>query len=189
VVLSPSNPAVTLSRLSSGIGTLSLHAAVSPALGDIVLTCAYELLGEPGNPGEVGQIYSSVLAGDGPTRAAPAEGRRPVLVYGRDQFQRISVDLRQVRQVRRLLVLTATRHGAPIEWTGTLILSTHGGARVEIALDQLGNTPAGVVLALFQVDGELIARAELEQARSVREACLQFGYDAITWIDDRTPLA
>lgn len=189
VVLSAAHPAVTLSRLSSAIGTLSLHAAMSPALGDIVLTCAYELLSEPDNRGEAGQLRSSVLAVDRTTRSAPAEDRRPVLVYGRDEFQRISVDLRQVRRVRRLLVLTTTRHGGPVDWAGTLILSTHGGARVEVALDELGNTPTGVVLALFQVDGELIARAELEQAGSVREACLQFGYDTITWIDDRTPLA
>lgn len=188
VVLSPAHPALTLSRLSSAIGSLNIHAATSPALGDIVLTCAYELLSEPGNRGVVGQLRSSVLAGDGTTRSAPADDRRPVLVYGRGEFPRISVDLRQVRRVRRLLVLTTTRHGGPVDWAGTLILSTHGGARVEVELDELGNTATGAVLALFQVDGELIARAELEQAASVREACKQFGYDAITWIDDRTPL-
>src|SRR6201999_3378805 len=42
-LMSPTDPTVTLTRLQSGIGTLTFEAAVSDEVGDLRLGCAYEL--------------------------------------------------------------------------------------------------------------------------------------------------
>ena len=43
LILTPSEPTVTLTRLQSGIGALSVEAAVSDEVGDLRLGCVYEL--------------------------------------------------------------------------------------------------------------------------------------------------
>lgn len=161
----------------SGIGTLTCEAAISPAVGEVALACAYELEDQ----------VSSLVQLNGHSRFAPDQ-RRPVLVAGRDRFESLLVDLRQVRTVRRLLLVVYSFSREPLTWAGTLIISTHGGARVEVPLDDLGTTPVGVAVALYQLDGELVIRSVLRPAATVREACVSYGYDAITWLDDRTPL-
>jgi hypothetical protein len=184
MVLTHDTPAVTLSRLGAGIGTLVIGAAVSGSIGETILTCAYELESEVSGTAPV----SSLLSRNGRTRVAPPDSRRPVLVSGHDQFEKISVDLRQIPRVHRLLVMLVSRNGLPLQWAGTLIVTTHSSARVEVPLDPAGTAEVCAALAIYQVAGELVVRAELEPAKSVREASQAFGYDGITWIDDNTPL-
>jgi hypothetical protein len=46
-----------------------------------------------------------------------------------------------------------------------------------------------MLLSLYNVRGEYVLRAELESIEGgVREACRAYGYDRITWLDDRTPV-
>lgn len=184
LVLTHDTPAATITRLGAGIGTLVMEAAVSASIGETILTCAYELENDVAGAAPL----SSFLSRDGRTRVAPPDSRRPVLVSGRDQFERISVDLRQVQQIHRLLVMLVSKSGLPLSWAGTLIVTTHSGGRLEIPLDPTGPAEVCAALAIYQVAGELVVRAELEPAKSVREASLAFGYDGITWIDDYTPL-
>jgi hypothetical protein len=183
-VLGHDTPAVTLTRLSAGIGTLVVEAAVSASIGETILTCAYELESEVAGAVPI----SSLLSRDGRTRVAPPDSRRPVLVSGRDQFEKISVDLRQINHVHRLLVMLVSKNGLPLQWAGTLVMTTHNGGRVEVPLDLTAASEVCAALAIYQVAGELVVRAELEPAKSVREAAQAFGYDGITWIDDRTPV-
>ena len=185
VVLTHDTPAVTLSPLSAGIGTLVVEAAVSASVGQTILTCAYEL--ESDVPG--GNRISTLLSRDGRTRVGPPDSRYPVLISGHDQFAKFSVDLRQIARLRRLLVMLVSATGVPLQWAGTIIVTTHNGGRVEVPLDPAGTSSVCGALAVYQVRGELVVRAELEPAQSVREASQMFGYDAITWIDDYTPLA
>ncbi len=44
-------------------------------------------------------------------------------------------------------------------------------------------------LSIYQVRGEFVVRAEMQTLYGdVREACRAYGYDRITWLDDRTPV-
>jgi hypothetical protein len=185
MVLTHDTPAATLGRLSSGIGTLVVEAAVSTSIGRTFLACAYDL--ESDIPGAA--PVSSLLSRDGSSRVAPPNSRRPILVAGRDQFENIAVDLRQIVRLHRLLVMLVSADGIPLQWAGTVTVTTHNRGRVEVPLDPIGSSEVAAALAIYQVDGELVVRAELEPASTVRAASQAFGYDGITWIDDHTPLS
>ncbi len=178
ILLTPSEPTVTLNRLQSGIGTLRIEAACSEEVGDLRLGCAYQL-----NSG-----LSSVLQRANLGRFAPPRSKRPVLVAGHDRFETISIDLRQSREVRRLAVYAYSESRSPLRWGGTLIIETLRRARIEVPLESLSGAVA-MLLTLYNVRGEYVLRAELEPIDGgVREACRAYGYDRITWLDDRTPV-
>lgn len=178
-VLTASDPTVTLSRVQSAIGTLVIDAAVSDAVGDVRLGCAYELRSG---------VTSTVQASDG-NRFAPPDGKRPVLVGGRDRWQRISVDLRQIGELRRFAVYVFSAGRSHLTWGGTLIVTTFSGARIEVPLESMAPGEVAVALSGYPVGGRLVLRAELETVTgSIREACRAYGYDRIAWLDDRTPV-
>jgi hypothetical protein len=177
-VLTPSAPTVALTRLASGIGTLTVEAAISSEVGEISLGCAYDLT-------DGTTSFLDIGAG---ARTAPADARIPLLVGSRRRFARIGIDLRQVRSVKRILLVLHSVQRTAVTWGGTLVLTTHSGDRVEVPLDPASPGVAVAAVSLYQVRGELVLRAELDTAPTVREACADFGYDAITWLDDRSPL-
>lgn len=178
LVLDAATPSVTLSRVQSGIGTLTIDAACSPAVGDLRLGCAYRL-----HDGS-----TSVISTVG-QRSAPVAARRPVLLAGREQFQRISVDLRSIREVERLMVLAFSDSRVNLDWGGTVVVTTHAGARIEAPLIGLGQGSVAVLVSLYQAGGELALWTEMLAGTSVRDACRAFGFEDITWVDDRTPVA
>lgn len=165
--------------MQSGIGALTIEAACSPEVGDLRLGAAYEL---------VDGTTSTMQMTQG-ERFAPPHSKRPVMVGSRDQFERITVDLRQIRGLRRLAVYAFSEHRAPLNWGGTLITTTFGGARVEIPMETLQGGTVAVLQSLYVVDGECVLRAEMQSMYGdVREAARAYGYDRITWLDDRTPV-
>ncbi|MGH3626832.1 MAG: hypothetical protein ACRDRL_05235 [Sciscionella sp.] len=170
---------MTLTRLQTGIGTLSCEAVCSEEVGDLRLGCAYELAGG----------RSSTVAREQGRRFAPAGSRRPVIVSGRDAYERLTVDLRQCRTLRRLAVYAFSASGARLNWGGTLVLTTFGGAKIEVPLDRLDAGDVAVLMSSYTVAGQFVLRAELETVSgSIREACVAYGYDRITWLDERTPI-
>jgi uncharacterized protein involved in tellurium resistance len=178
LLLTANAPTVTLSRLQSGIGTLSFEAACSAEVGDLRLGCAYEL-----HSGETSLIQSS-----GGTRFAPPHSRRPVLVGGRDTYEHIGLDLRQTRNLARLALFAFSAGRAPLRWGGTLITSTSGGAEIEVPLEAVQGEVI-VLMTLYNVSGEFVLRAEMQPILGdLREASRAFGYDRITWLDARTPV-
>ena len=178
-MLSDRTPTVTLTALQSGIGTLTIEAAVSAGAGDVRIGAAYELASGT----------ASTVQVSGNRRAAPPDSRRPVLTAGSDRYERIAIDLRQVREVQRVVVYAFSESGASLTWAGTLIVSTAAGARVEVPLDGIAAGPAAVVLSTYRVRGELVLRSERQGSfGSVRDACRAFGFDGISWLDDRTPV-
>lgn len=178
-ILNHKSPTLTLSRTQSGIGTLTFEAACSDEVGDLRLGCAYQLTS--------GQ--TSTVAASGGNRLAPPRSRRPVLIGGHERYERISVDLRQCREIERLAVYAFSESRAQLSWGGTLIVTTFRGAKVELPLEQLAPGGVAVLLSLYNVAGEFVLRAELETINgSIREACRAYGYDQITWLDDRTPV-
>jgi uncharacterized protein involved in tellurium resistance len=178
-VLGVRTPTVTLTRVQSGVGLLTIDAVT--ASSDLRIGCAYEL---------TSGASSTVQLADG-NRFAPPASRRPVILAHRDDegYEQLVLDLRQVDQLRRLIVYGFTPSGADAPWTGTLITTTFGGGRADLPLETLYPGRIAVLLSLVNVAGELWVRAEMETivGGSIREACRAYGFDRITWRDDRTP--
>ncbi|MGH8861930.1 MAG: hypothetical protein ACRDVG_11985, partial [Jatrophihabitantaceae bacterium] len=179
LILSPAEPTVTLTRLQSGIGTLVFEAAASAEVGDLRLGCVYELASGL-------ELTMQMTQGN---RFAPPHSKRPLLVGGRDRFERISVDLRQCRGLRRLIVYAFSEKRQPLTWGGTLVTTTYGGGRIEVPLDVLEGGDCAVLMSLYQVRGELVLRAEMQALfGDVRAAARAYGYEQITWLNDRNPV-
>lgn len=179
MILTPTAPTVTLTPLQSGIGTLTVEAACSAEVGDLRLGCAYLLASGQSSTMQMTQ-------GD---RFAPPHSRRPIIVGGRDQFERISIDLRQCAQLRRLIVYAFSAAREPLTWGGTLITTTFGGGRIEVPMESLQGGQVAVLMSLYNIRGEFVLRAEMQALNGdVREAARAYGFDQITWVDDRTPI-
>jgi hypothetical protein len=124
----------------------------------------------------------------GGSRFGPPGTRRPLIIAQREQHETLTFDLRQVRELERAAVYVFSDDGAELDWTGTLVATTFGGGRVELPLDTLYRSAVAVPLSIVNVGGELWLRAEMETvAGSIRDACRAYGFDRITWKDDRTP--
>jgi hypothetical protein len=177
-LLSVTEPTVTLTRVQSGIGQLEIEAVCSPEVGDVRIGAAYQLRGG---------VSSTVQYVDG-SRFAPSS-RRPVIVAGRDEYEHLRVDLRQTRTLERLAVYAFSESRTELTWGGTLVVTTFGGGRVELPLETLHPGRVAVLLSIYNFDGEFVVRAEMETIHTgdVREAARAYGYDRITWRDDRSP--
>jgi hypothetical protein len=179
VILTPRDPTVTLNRLQSGIGALTVEAICSPAVGDVSLGALFEL--EDGS--------SSLVERQRGLVTGPPGSASPVLTADREEFEQLFVDLRQTRSLRRLLVYAVSESGRELNWGGTLLTRTYGGARVELPLDLGVHRGPVALLSLYAVDGEFVLRAETERITgAVRDVARAYGYDRITWADDRTPV-
>lgn len=178
-MLNAQDPTLTLTRLQAGVGTLTIHAACSAAVGDVRLGCVYQL-----RSGVSSAVQPAVGVG-----VAPPASRRPVIATGRDRFETLTVDLVQVRELSRLVVLLFSETGAPLTWAGTLVVETFGKARVEIPISAAAGAGVLVPLSVYNIDGELVLRADSELvAGSLRDAANAYGFNQISWLDERTPL-
>jgi uncharacterized protein involved in tellurium resistance len=178
-ILTTRDPTVTLNRVQSGVGTLTVDAVCSPAVGDLRLGALYQLA----------DATSSIVQRATGIPAAPPGSRRPVITGSWGEFDRLTVDLRQSRTLRRLLVYAFSESGGELAWGGTLVTTTFGGARIELPLDLGSHRGPVALLSLYNIDGEFVLRAEMEKVDGpVRDVARLFGYDRITWADDRTPV-
>jgi uncharacterized protein involved in tellurium resistance len=179
VILTSREPTVTLNRLQSGVGALTVEAACSPAVGDIRIGALYQL-----TDGTSAIVQHATGFG-----TAPHGSRRPVISTARGQFDQLVVDLRQSRSLQRLLVYAVSESGAELHWGGTLVTRTSGGARVELPLEIGRHRGPVALMSLYNIDGEFVLRAETERvAGAVRDVALSFGYDRITWADPHMPV-
>lgn len=177
--LTDDRPTLTLDRLQSGIGVLTVRAAVSEHIGDLRLAAAYRL-----TTGE-----SSVLDEARGLTVAPVGTSRYVVVAARDNGDVLRLDLRQVRRLERLVVLAFSPSGATLRWGGALLVETADGGRVDVGLDREPASGVLVALSITQVAGELVLRAEDELVHGTfRDAALAYGFTTITWVDPWTPL-
>ncbi len=183
MILTPNDPTVTLTRLQSGIGSLFIEAAASDEVGDLRLGCAYEL----GTALEM-TLQTTMQMSQG-NRLAPPHSKRPVLIGSRERFERVGIDLRQIRGLRRFVVYAFSETRKPLTWGGTLVITTFGGGRIELPMETLQGGDLAVLLSAYQVRGELVLRAEMQTLYGdVREAARAYGYDSITWLDGRSPV-
>jgi uncharacterized protein involved in tellurium resistance len=171
---------VTLTRLQSAIGALTVEAACSAEVGDLRLGCAFAL-----RSGATSTVQLS-----GGNRFGPRDAVRPLLVAGRDQFERIGIDLRQSQDLERLAVYAFSESRTALHWGGTLLVSTGGVVKIEVPLDLEPDGGVAVLLSIYNVRGEFVVRSESERFDgSIRDACRAYGYDRIAWLDDSTPLS
>jgi uncharacterized protein involved in tellurium resistance len=169
---------VTLTRVQSGVGQLAIEAVCSAAVGDLRLGAAYQL---------ADGTTSTVQHTDG-NRFAPSS-RHPVIVAGRGEYEQLWLDLRHARELERMAVYAFSESRSELNWGGTLVVTTFGGARVELPLESLHPGRVAVLMSIYNLDGEYVIRAEMETIHEgdVREAVRSYGYDRITWRDDRRP--
>jgi hypothetical protein len=168
---------VTLTRIQSGVGVLTVETAHSAA-GDLRTGCAYSLRSG----------FSSVLHNVGTPTSAPPGSNRPVIVLG-PAHNSFTLDLTQSRDVDRLIIYAFSGGGPPPNAGVTLVTTTFGRARIETTIDRL--PPAGVVvlMSLYNIAGEFVLRAELDWvAGTPRDAAASYGFDQIIWLDPWTPL-
>ena len=178
LLLGADTPTATLTRVQSGVGRLVVQALCSPEVGDLRLGALYQL--------HSGGTSTVQLAGG--NRFAPSS-RRPVVVASREEYEQLALDLRQVRDVERLSVYAFSESRTPLTWGGTLVITTFGGARIELPLETLAAGSIAVLVSLYNLNGEIVVRTELETIEGdVREAARAYGYDRITWRDDRSPV-
>lgn len=178
-VLTIKEPTVTLTRVQSGIGQLRIEAVCSPEVGDLRLGAVYQLR----------DGASSTVQHAGGSRFAPSFVR-PMIVAGRDdEYEVLRIDLRQAGLLERLAVYAFSESRAELTWGGTLVITTYGRARIELPLETLHRGRVAVLASIYNVDGEFVLRAEMETIYDgdVREAARAYGYDRITWRDDRSP--
>jgi uncharacterized protein involved in tellurium resistance len=171
-------PTVTLTRVQSGIGQLEIEAVCSAAVGDLRLGAAYRL---------ADGTSSTVQYTDG-NRFAPSS-REPVIVAGREEYEHLRLDLRHVRMLERMAIYAFSASRTELTWGGTLVVTTFGGGRIELPLESLHPGRVAVLMSIHNLDGEFVIRAEMETILDgdVREAARAYGYDRITWRDDRSP--
>lgn len=178
LLLGPGTPTATLTRVQSGVGRLTVQAICSPEIGDLRLGALYAL--------RSGGTSTVQLAGG--NRFAPSS-RRPVILASREEYEQLAVDLRQIRDIERLTVYAFSESRTPLTWGGTLVVTTFGGARIEMPLESLAPARLAVLVSFYNLNGELVVRTEFETIDGdVREAARAFGYDRITWRDDRSPV-
>jgi uncharacterized protein involved in tellurium resistance len=172
-------PTLTLTRLQSGVGVLTIEAACAPTVGDLRLGCAYQLRSG---------VSSMVQAVSGVTSAPPGSAR-PVIVGARGRFETLTIDLVQSRDIERLLVYAFSESDSVLSWGGTLVLTAFGPTRIEIPLDRPPSPNILMALSIYNIRGEFVVRAELEElVGPVRAAVSAYGFDRISWLDQRTPL-
>jgi uncharacterized protein involved in tellurium resistance len=179
VILTVRDPTVTLDRLQSGVGNLTVEAVCSPAVGDLSIGALYQLTD---GTSSIVQRATGLVAG-------PPRSRRPILTASRTEFEQSHVDLRQTRSLQRLLVYAFSESGRELQWGGTLVTRTFGGARVELPLDFGSHHGPIALMSLYNIDGEYVLRAEAEKVTgAVRDVSRLFGYDHITWADHQMPV-
>ena len=172
-VLDARSPTVLLSPLQSGVGATTFEL-VSGRGVDVRLGCIFQLRSG----------YSTVRRPGDVTR-----GSDPIALPARAEAPTARMDMLRSRALARLIVI-ADVGGPPGSVSGTLIVTTYGGARIEVPLAR--PAPAGVLVlaSLYRLSGEFVVRAEQAMILdSVRAAALAYGFERIAWADESTAIS
>lgn len=170
--LSATAPSVTLNRLQSGIGSLEFSLSRAAGAGELSLGCVYQLQSR----------IEGVIQTSGATTGPPGSPLPLLRMKMRADGDSVSFDLRQITTLRRALLYGYSPSGAPTSWSGTIVASTFGGAQLEIPLAGPSSGGTLAMVTIYNVDGELVLRSEMEQFRGrPQRAAEAFGFQP--WID------
>ncbi|WP_138917819.1 hypothetical protein [Gordonia effusa] len=177
--LLPTRPTLTLTRVQSGVGGIDIEL-LAPATVALALACIVT--------DSEGESY--VVDPTHPHSPPPPTSIDPLITFASNGFGRFGINLRRSGELSRLIVVATSATGQTVEWTGTLIITTFGGGRVDIPIDATPPSTATIIASIYNVAGEYVLRAEGQPMNgSLREASRSFGFDAISWLDARTPIA
>ena len=170
---------MTLTRLQSGTGALELTLTRAASAGDLSVGCAFQLA--DGN--------EAVVQALGDVTSAPAGAQLPLVrLRSRPDGETLSVDLRQVAGLRRALVYGYSPSIAAIGWQGFLVVTTYGGARIEIPLDHPPLSGTMALLTVYNVGGELVLRSEMEPFAGPPAMAAEAYDHRLPWLEGRRPL-
>ncbi|WP_203938420.1 hypothetical protein [Spirilliplanes yamanashiensis] len=170
-VLTRRRPTVLLNRLQSAIGALRIQGLWPPHSAR--LGCAFQL-----HSGRCTVVWP----GGVPGRVDP------LTLTANGESQTVTLDLLRCRELDRAILVAACDSAVP--WTGTLLLTTYGGSRVEVPLDGPPAPGVLVLMSLYNLSGEYVVRAEWEHiAGSMRDAATAYGFDRISWYDGDTAIS
>jgi uncharacterized protein involved in tellurium resistance len=177
--LTAAEPTVTLTRVQSGTGSLEVALTRGSAAGDLSIGAAYQL----------GNGTESAIQHLGGVTTGPVGPLLPLLrLRERPDGESITVDLRQVANLRRFLVYGYSPSVSMLSWNGVLVVTTFGGARIEVPLDHPPFRGTLALLTVYNVEGELVLRAEMEEFPGPPQMAAEaFDYH-LPWLDGRQPL-
>lgn len=169
---------VTLTRLQSGTGTFALALVRAPSAGDLALGCVLQ----------DATGAEAVVQAHGDRTAFPRASATPLVrLTARPEGDVVTIDLRQVRSLRRALVYGYSPSVSSLTWDGVLSATTYGGARIEIPFDRRPFSGTMAMVSIYDVDGELVIRSEMEELYGPPEmAAIAYGYE-VPWLDGRVP--
>jgi hypothetical protein len=172
-VLTPRKPTVSLDRVQSGVGSVTVEAAWSDG-HELRLGCAIRMRSG----------HSAVV----PVDDVPKPDV-PVALSTRGRHQSLALDLLRARHLDRLIVFAVLHRPLAPAWNGTLVVTTFGGTRIEVPVERAPGPGVAVLLSLYNVAGEMVLRAEREHVHgTLRDACSAYGFNWIAWLDGHTPL-
>jgi uncharacterized protein involved in tellurium resistance len=177
--LTAAEPTVTLTRLQSGAGALEIALTRSSSAGDLAMGAVIETT----------ERTEAVVQAYGDTKSAPADARLPLArLKGRDDGETLTFDLRQVRVLRRALVYGYSPSVSMLAWRGVLVLTLYSGARIDVPFDLAPFSGTLALLTIYNVAGELVIRAELDEYHGPPEMVAQAYDHRLPWLDGRRPL-
>ena len=181
-VLTAARPTVTLTRLQSGTGRLRVSLARGDAAGDLAM----------GMVCQTADGAVCVVQRDGDVLTTPVSAGTSSLPLVRlaveDGLDTFSVDLRQVRRLRRALFYGHSPGVQVLRWDGVVVVTASDGSRVEAPFDLPPLSGTVALLTVYAVQGELVLRAELEPFAGPPETAAQaYGY-AYGWLGGRLPV-
>lgn len=171
---------VTLTRLQSGVGSLSIALSRSPQAGDLALGLVLATTD--------GATHVLQRLGDALSTPSTPGGPPPLArLTGGPGAETAVLDLRQVRTLDRLLVHAHSPSISVLTWDGLLVLTAYDGSRVEVPFDLPPLSGTVALLTAYLVQGELVLRAELEAYAGPPEMAAEAYGHSYGWLDGRLP--
>jgi uncharacterized protein involved in tellurium resistance len=177
--LTAAEPTVTLTRVQSGTGALEIVLTRAAAAGDLSMGCVFQ----------TADGTEAVVQAVGDVTTGPPGARLPLVRWkAQPDRETLHLDQRQVTRLRRALIYGVSPSVSVLTWQGALVITTFGGARIEVPIDHTPFSGTLALLTIYNVDGELVLRAEMGEHHGPPEMAAQaFDYH-VPWIDGRRPL-
>jgi uncharacterized protein involved in tellurium resistance len=177
--LAAAEPTVTLTRVQSATGALELALTRASSAGDLSMGCVFQLA----------DGTEAIVQALGDVTAGPPGAVLPLVRYKHHgDSETLHLDLRQVGSLRRALIYAYSPSIAILSWQGVLVATTYGGARIEIPFDRPPFSGTLALLTIYNVDGELVLRAEMEDHHGPPEMAAKAFDHHLAWLEGRQPL-